>query len=74
MHEKGAYTGEVSAAMLKDFGCRWALAGHSERRAMHGETDELVAEKARTTLAAGLTPVVCVGETLAEREGAIRWA
>lgn len=69
VHDKGAYTGEVSAAMLKDFGCRWALAGHSERRAMHGETDELVAEKARTALAAGLTPVVCVGETLAEREG-----
>ncbi|ANN69776.1 triose-phosphate isomerase [Bordetella bronchialis] len=69
VHDKGAYTGEVSAAMLKDFGCRWALAGHSERRAMHGETDELVAQKARTALAAGLTPVVCVGETLAEREG-----
>ncbi|CAM3786278.1 triose-phosphate isomerase [Bordetella sputigena] len=69
VHEKGAYTGEVSAAMLKDFGCRWVLAGHSERRAMHGETDELVAEKAKTALAAGLTPVVCVGETLAEREG-----
>ncbi|HTK01005.1 MAG TPA: triose-phosphate isomerase [Bordetella sp.] len=69
VHDKGAYTGEVSAGMLKDFGCRWVLAGHSERRAMHGETDELVAEKAKTALAAGLTPVVCVGETLAERDG-----
>ena len=67
-HEKGAYTGEVSAAMLKDFACRWALAGHSERRAYHGETDQVVADKARAALQAGLTPVVCVGETLAERE------
>jgi triosephosphate isomerase (TIM) len=69
VHDKGAYTGEVSGAMLKDFGCRWALAGHSERRAMHGESDELVAEKAKAALAVGLTPVVCVGETLVEREG-----
>ena len=68
VHEKGAYTGEVSAAMLEDFACRWALAGHSERRAYHGETDQLVADKARAALQAGLTPVVCVGETLAERE------
>jgi triosephosphate isomerase len=68
VHDKGAYTGEVSAAMLGDFGCRWALAGHSERRAYHGETDQAVADKARAALAGGLTPVVCVGETLAERE------
>lgn len=67
-HEQGAYTGEVSAAMLKDFGCRWVLAGHSERRAYHGETDQAVADKARAALQSGLTPVVCVGETLAERE------
>lgn len=67
-HEKGAYTGEVSAAMLKDFSCRWVLAGHSERRAYHGETDQVVADKARAALQSGLTPVVCVGEVLAERE------
>jgi len=67
-HDKGAYTGEVSATMLKDFSCRWALAGHSERRAYHGESDQVVADKARAALQAGLTPVVCVGETLDERE------
>jgi triosephosphate isomerase len=67
-HASGAYTGEVSAAMLTDFRCRWVLVGHSERRAMHGETDQLVAEKARAALAAGLTPVACVGETLEQRE------
>ncbi|WP_397474307.1 triose-phosphate isomerase [Pusillimonas sp.] len=67
-HDSGAYTGEVSAAMLNDFGCTWALVGHSERRAMHGESDELVAAKAKAALAAGLTPVACVGETLAEQE------
>jgi triosephosphate isomerase (TIM) len=67
-HEKGAYTGEVCAAMLKEFGVRYAIVGHSERRQYHGETDELVAEKAKTALAGGITPIVCVGETLAERE------
>jgi len=67
-HEQGAYTGEVSAAMLKEFGVRYAIVGHSERRQYHGETDALVAEKARVALAAGVTPIVCVGETLAERE------
>lgn len=65
---KGAFTGEVSAGMLKEFGCRWALAGHSERRALHGETDQQVADKASAALAAGLVPVVCVGESLSERE------
>jgi len=64
----GAYTGEVSAAMLKDFGCRFAIVGHSERRQYHGETDALVADKAKAALASGITPIVCVGETLAERE------
>jgi triosephosphate isomerase (TIM) len=64
----GAYTGEVSAAMLKDFGVRYAIVGHSERRQYHGETDALVADKAKAALAAGITPIVCVGETLAERE------
>lgn len=67
-HEKGAYTGEVSAPMLREFGVRYAIVGHSERRQYHGETDTLVAEKARAALAAGITPIVCVGETLAERE------
>jgi triosephosphate isomerase len=64
----GAYTGEVSAAMLKDLGCRYAIVGHSERRQYHGETDSLVADKAKAALAAGVIPIVCVGETLAERE------
>ncbi len=68
VHESGAYTGEVSAAMLRDFGCRWVLVGHSERRSYHGESSGLVAEKAQAALQAGLTPVVCVGETLQEQE------
>jgi triosephosphate isomerase len=67
-HEQGAYTGEVSAPMLKEFGVRYAIVGHSERRQYHGETDAVVAEKAKLALAAGITPIVCVGETLAERE------
>jgi triosephosphate isomerase len=65
--DQGAYTGEVSAAMLADLGCTWALIGHSERRALFGETDADVARKVERVLAAGLTPVVCVGETLEER-------
>jgi triosephosphate isomerase len=68
-HVAGAYTGEVSAPMLADFACRYVIVGHSERRAYHGESSELVAKKAVAALAAGLTPIVCVGETLAEREG-----
>lgn len=67
-HASGAYTGEVSAAMLKDFACRYAIVGHSERRQYHGETDAQVADKTKAALAAGITPIVCVGETLAERE------
>lgn len=67
-HESGAYTGEVSASMLKDFGVRHAIVGHSERRQYHGESDDAVASKAQRALAAGITPIVCVGETLAERE------
>ena len=67
-HEQGAYTGEVSATMLKDFACRYAIVGHSERRQYHGETDLQVADKAKVALAHGITPIVCVGETLAERE------
>ena len=67
-HESGAYTGEVSVAMLKDFGVRYAIVGHSERRQYHGETDAVVAAKTARALASGITPIVCVGETLAERE------
>lgn len=67
-HAQGAYTGEVSAPMLAEFGCRYAIVGHSERRAYHAEGDERVAAKAQAALAKGITPIVCVGETLAERE------
>jgi triosephosphate isomerase len=67
-HAAGAYTGEVAAAMLADFGARYVLVGHSERRAYHQESSELVARKAIAALAAGLVPVVCCGETLAQRE------
>ncbi|MEI7466293.1 MAG: triose-phosphate isomerase [Burkholderiales bacterium] len=67
-HEPGAYTGEVAAAMLAEFGCRHVIVGHSERRAQHAESDALVADKARLALAHGLTPIVCVGETLADRD------
>ena len=65
---QGAFTGEVSGAMLQDFACRYALVGHSERRSLHGESDQLVADKAKAALASGITPVVCVGESLAERD------
>jgi triosephosphate isomerase len=67
-HDKGAYTGEVSAAMLLEFGCRFVLVGHSERRQLYGESDAQVAAKFATALKAGLTPILCVGETLEERE------
>jgi triosephosphate isomerase len=67
-HASGAYTGEVSAAMLKEFGCRYAIVGHSERRTWFGDTNERVAQKADRALESGLAPIVCVGETLAERE------
>lgn len=67
-HEQGAYTGEVSSAMLSDIGCRYVIVGHSERRAYHAESDQLVADKAKAALAHGVTPIVCVGETRAERE------
>ena len=68
VHDKGAYTGEVSASMLLEFGCQWAIVGHSERRAMHAETAQLVADKAQAAALAGLSPVFCVGESLADRE------
>jgi triosephosphate isomerase (TIM) len=67
-HAQGAYTGEVSAAMLAECGCRYAIVGHSERRAYHAESDALVADKAQAALAKGVTPIVCVGETLAQRD------
>ena len=67
-HESGAYTGDVSAGMLAEFGCRFVIIGHSERRAYHAESDQLVADKAKIALKHALTPIVCVGETLAERE------
>ena len=64
----GAFTGEVSAPMLADFGCRYAICGHSERRSMHGETDALIARKLAAARRGGLTAILCVGETLQERE------
>ncbi|PLZ01070.1 triose-phosphate isomerase [Burkholderia sp. WAC0059] len=67
-HEQGAYTGEVAAAMVADFGAALAIVGHSERRAGHAESSGLVAIKTQRALAAGLTPIVCVGETLEQRE------
>jgi len=67
--EKGAYTGEIAPGMLKDVGCTYAIIGHSERRQYFGETDETVNKRVKATLKAGLTPIMCVGETLAEREG-----
>lgn len=66
--EKGAYTGEISAAMLKEYGVEYVIIGHSERRQYFGETDETVNKRTLTALSAGLTPIVCVGETLEERE------
>jgi triosephosphate isomerase len=67
-HAEGAYTGEVSAAMLAEFDCRYVIVGHSERRHQYGETDAQVAGKFAAAQAAGLTPILCVGETLAERD------
>jgi triosephosphate isomerase len=65
---KGAFTGEISVGMLAEIGCRYAIVGHSERRTLFGESDEFVARKAAAVFAAGMTPIVCVGESLAERE------
>jgi len=66
--QSGAFTGEVSAGMLLDLGCRWVILGHSERRQYHAESDELVAAKLSAAVAAGLRPIVCVGETREQRE------
>ncbi|MGN6520752.1 MAG: triose-phosphate isomerase [Dokdonella sp.] len=70
-HAQGAYTGEVSGAMLRDIGCTYVLVGHSERRQYHAESDALVAAKFVAAQNAGLVPILCVGETLAEREGGV---
>lgn len=70
-HDQGAWTGEVSGGMLADFACRYVLVGHSERRSFFGETDAVVTAKFAAALRAGLTPILCVGETLAEREAGI---
>lgn len=70
-YDKGAYTGEVSAAMLVDFACRYVIVGHSERRALYGEDSQTVALKFKAAQAAGLMPILCVGETLAQREAAV---
>ncbi|MBA3034738.1 MAG: triose-phosphate isomerase [Gammaproteobacteria bacterium] len=67
-HAQGAFTGEVSAAMLADFGCRYVIVGHSERRSYYGDTDALVAAKFEAAMNSGLVPIFCVGETLDERE------
>ena len=67
-HNSGAYTGEIAAEMLKEFGVRYVILGHSERRQYHKESDELISKKARAAHAASLQPIICVGETLAERE------
>lgn len=71
VHESGAYTGETAGSMLTDFGCKYVIIGHSERRTYHGETDQLVAEKFTASRKAGLVPLFCIGETLEEREGGI---
>jgi triosephosphate isomerase len=67
----GAYTGEVSAAMLRDFGCKYVIVGHSERRSYYGEDDVMVARKYAVARAAGLVPILCVGETLEQRESGV---
>jgi len=67
-HQPGAYTGDIAAEMLRDAGCGWVIVGHSERRQWHAETDVIVAQKAERALQAGLRPIVCIGETLQQRE------
>jgi len=68
---QGAFTGEVSVEMLKDFGCDYVILGHSERRAIYGETDAEIAQKVKVALAGNVTPILCVGETLEERESGV---
>ena len=69
--ESGAFTGEVAASMLKECGCSYAIVGHSERRALYGESDELIAARFAMALQAGITPILCLGETLDEREDGV---
>ncbi len=69
----GAYTGEISPAMLRDIGASFVILGHSERRSYYGETSELVASKAETALNQGLTPIICIGETLEQKEMVQHW-
>jgi triosephosphate isomerase len=69
--EKGAYTGELAASMLKEAGCEYAIIGHSERRSLYGESDELVAARFAMAAQSGLTPILCIGETLEERESGV---
>ncbi len=71
LHDSGAYTGEVSLAMLKSVGCSYVIVGHSERRQYHGETNEIINKKAKKVLDGGLLPIICIGETLEEREKGI---
>jgi triosephosphate isomerase len=71
IHESGAYTGEIAGPMLADFGCKYVIIGHSERRTYHAENDSLVAEKYAAAQKSGLCPILCVGETLEEREGGV---
>ena len=71
VHAQGAYTGDVSASMLADFSCRYVIVGHSERRAYHAEDNDLIAQKVLQALALNLTPILCVGETLEQREGGL---
>lgn len=66
--QKGAFTGDISAAMLKDAGCTYVIVGHSERRYYHGETSEIVCRKAEAALTAGILPIICIGETLQDRD------
>lgn len=68
IHNAGAYTGEISAQMIADTGAKYVIVGHSERRQYHGETNEIVRQKASAAIAAGLTPIICVGETLSQKE------
>jgi triosephosphate isomerase len=68
LYDSGAYTGEVSLSMLKSVGCSYVIVGHSERRQYHQETNEIINQKAKKVLAGGLIPIICIGETLAERE------
>jgi triosephosphate isomerase len=70
-HAKGAYTGEVSASMVREFGCTYVIVGHSERRTLYGESDDVVAAKFAAAAGAGLVPILCVGETLAQREAGV---